>query len=44
MTTYLESLNELTEGALQYDETAGLKQVYRHRDLDSIELLKSYYG
>ena len=44
MTTYLESLNELTEGALQYDETAGLKQVYRHKDLDSTELLERYYG
>ena len=43
MTTYLESLNELTKGALQYDETAGLKQVYRHRDLNQMELLKSYY-
>ena len=43
MTTYLESLNELTKGALQYDETAGLKQVYRHRDLNQMELLKNYY-
>ena len=44
MTIYLESLNELTKGALQYDETAGLKQVYRHKDLNQMELLERYYG
>ena len=44
MTIYLESLNEVTKGALQYDETAGLKQVYQYRDLDPIELLERYYG
>lgn len=44
MITYLESLNELTKGALQYDETAGLKQVYRHRDLNQMEFLERYYG
>ena len=43
MTTYLETLNEITDGALQYDETAGLKQVYRHRDLGQMELIKRYY-
>ena len=43
MTTYLESLNDVTKGAFQYDETAGLKQVYRHRDLDPMELLERYY-
>ena len=44
MTTYLERLEKLTDGALQYDETAGLKQVFRHRDLKSMELLEGYYG
>ena len=44
MTLYLENLAQLTEGALQYDETAGLKQVYRHRDLNQMELLERYYG
>ena len=43
MTTYLENLGKITDGALQYDETAGLKQVYRHRDLNPMELLKRYY-
>ena len=43
MTVYLETLSELTNNALQYDETAGLKQVYRHKDLKPIELLERYY-
>ena len=44
MTMYLETLNKLTDGALEYGETTGLRQVYRYRDLDSTELLKQYYG
>ena len=44
MTLYLENLAHLTEGAFQYDETAGLKQLYRHRDLNQMELLERYYG
>lgn len=44
MTTYLENLEQLTEGAFSYDETSGLKQVYRHRDFDQMELLERYYG
>ena len=44
MTTYLEKLAELTDGALQYDETTGLKQLYRHRTLNQMALLKRYYG
>ncbi len=43
MTTYLENLEQLTDGALRYDETTGVKQVYRHRDLNQMELLKRYY-
>ena len=43
MTIYLETLNEVTKGAFQYDETAGLKQIYQHRDLDPMELIKRYY-
>ena len=43
MTTYLENLEQLTEGAFSYDETAGLKQVYRHKGLNTRELLKRYY-
>ena len=44
MTTYLENLEQLTDGALQYDETTGLKQLYRHRTLNQMELLERYYG
>ena len=43
MITYLESLNTLTKGALQYGETTGLKQVYRHKYLNPTELLERYY-
>lgn len=44
MTIYLEKLEQLTDSAFQYDETAGLKQLYRHRDFDQMELLERYYG
>ena len=40
---YLEELENLTDGALRYDETAGLKQVYRDGGIDEIELLRNYY-
>ena len=40
---YLEGLDTLTKGALRYDETAGVKQVYRERQVDPMELLDSYY-
>lgn len=43
MMTHLEKLEQLTNGALQYDETAGLKEVHRHEDLDPMTLLKRYY-
>ncbi len=44
MTIYLEKLEQLTDGALEYDETDDLKQVYRHKDLNPMKLLKRYYG
>ena len=40
---YLDRLDNLTKGALRYDETAGVKQVYRERQVDSMKLLNSYY-
>lgn len=43
MTMYLENLSKLTNNSLQYDETAGLKQVYRRKDLNQMELLDNYY-
>lgn len=46
MATYLENLDSCTAGAFYYDETAGLKQVYRNTNtvFDSMELLRGYYG
>ena len=44
LTLYLEKLEDLTESAMRYDETADLKQVYRHRDVNPMHLLKRYYG
>ena len=45
MTMYLEDMEERTDGALQYDETAGLKQVYRQENnLNLRTLLERYYG
>ena len=41
---YLEVVEPRTDGALRYDETAGLKQVYRDRTVNHIELLSRYYG
>ena len=43
MTIYLEHLEQLTDSALEYDETADLKQVYRRKDLNPMTLLKRYY-
>lgn len=39
----LEGIGQVTNGAFAYDETAGLKQVYKLRDIESITLLESYY-
>lgn len=41
---YLEELENLTDGAFRYDETAGVKQVYRDRKIAPIELLQRYYS
>ena len=40
---YLDKLENLTDGAFRYDETAGVKQVYRDRKIASTELLYRYY-
>lgn len=39
----LEALDTLTGGALVYDETAGLKQLFLHKALRSRTLLERYY-
>ena len=40
---YLDGLESFTDGALRYDETAGVKQVYRDRKIDPMELLHRHY-
>ena len=40
---YLEGLDNLTAGAMRYDETAGLKQVYREKKMTPMELINRYY-
>ena len=39
----LENIGRITAGAFAYDETAGLKQVYKLREVDPLTLLESYY-
>jgi hypothetical protein len=40
---YIEILEEMTEEAIQLDETAGLKQIYRRREFSPMVLLQSHY-
>ena len=40
---YLDGLESLTDGALRYDETVGMKQVYRDQNIDPMKLLGIYY-
>ena len=40
---YLDRLENLTEGALYYGETAGMKQVHRNREITPMELLNRFY-
>jgi hypothetical protein len=39
----LESVEELTEGAVQVDDTAGLKQIYLHKSIDRLGLLAGFF-
>ncbi len=40
---YVESIEEITHGAITLDETAGLKQIYRRSRIDPLEVLHSFY-
>jgi len=42
--SYVESLQEVTDGAFALDETAGLKLIYRKRNLEPSEVLASLYS
>lgn len=39
----LEAAERQTNGALSYGETAGLRQLYRHREIDPLEVLTTAY-
>jgi hypothetical protein len=39
----LERIEAITSGALYYDETSALKQMYKRREIQSIDLLAKYY-
>lgn len=41
---YIEDLEDQTSGAMMIDETAGLKQIYRRRSFDAMQILDDYYG
>jgi Protein of unknown function (DUF4007) len=40
---YVEELESHTAGAIILDETAGLKQIYRRKSFDPMEILDHYY-
>lgn len=40
---YVEELESHTEGAIILDETAGLKQIYRRKSFDPMQILDNYY-
>ena len=42
--TRLMALYDLTEGAWQWTDTAGLRQIQRHRDFDPMTLISRDYG
>jgi hypothetical protein len=39
----LEKIEAISDGAIVYDETAGLKQIYRRREIDLTNLLENCY-
>lgn len=41
---YIEEFERMTNGAVGLDETAGLKQIYRRKEIDRVEILKNYYA
>lgn len=41
---YVEFLEDLTEGSVGLDDTAGIKQIYFRRETDSLELLARHYS
>lgn len=44
LTEHLEAMEKLTEKAVTYDVTAGLRQVYRRKPVNSASLLRHHYS
>jgi len=40
---HIEELDKITRGKITLDETAGLKQIYRRKEMDALKLLEDYY-
>ena len=40
---HIEELERITHGKVALDETAGLKQIYRRREIDPLKMLEGYY-
>jgi hypothetical protein len=43
MVVYAERLEEYTDGDFRYDDTAGIKLIYRQRRVEASEFLSSFY-
>jgi len=43
LVAYIEELEDCTGQAVTIDETAGLKQIYRKRPIDKLQILDDYY-
>lgn len=44
LTDHLEALEKITDRAITYDVTAGLRQVYRRKEVDVDSLLRKHYA
>ena len=43
LSEYLDCMETCTEGAISYGVTAGLRQLYRHKDCDVLDVLRTHY-
>jgi hypothetical protein len=44
LSEYLDGIETCTAGAISYGVTAGLRQLYRHRESSALEILRGHYG
>lgn len=40
----LDQIGKISGGAFSYQESAGIKQVFRHKEIDSLDWLENYYA